>query len=309
MARSSRPSPQSSARPKPRGNSILDEHRSLKALQAEAAIGETLEDVMRRKCRAMVAHAKTFGWSGPPFDPTDLASIFDVRVEFTDEQFGSEGRIFPRNGDVVIECSSTTAPERQRFTICHELAHTCFPDVFEFVRAQDGDPDSDPGHKKFENLCDIGAAELLMPHSEFLSDLHTGQMCLSQMDVLRNRYVASIEATLKRMMDMTPHPCAAVFLTDETFKQFPGRTGQLRVKWMWKSSSFKGYLPSGTLAPGASGVLHSVSDTVQPFSKTRETWWISNKPRSWYVEGVRLPAVPGIAAYPKIAVLLHARLP
>jgi Zn-dependent peptidase ImmA (M78 family) len=62
--------------------------------------------------------------------------------------------------------------ERQRFTIYHELAHTYFPGAFEFVRHQESFP-ADQAHRKFENLCDIGAAELLLPYDEFLADIKT----------------------------------------------------------------------------------------------------------------------------------------
>ena len=50
-----------------------------------------------------------------------------------------------------------------------------------------------------------------MPHEEFSADVGVGKMGLMHMDGLRSRYVASVEATLKRMLDFTDHPCAAVF--------------------------------------------------------------------------------------------------
>ncbi len=289
--------------------SLFTEHRSLKALEAEALPGENLEDVMRRKCRAMVAHAKCFGWSGPPFDPLELASIHGIRVEATEDDIGGDGRIFPRRGDIVIQYRSGRMLERQRFTVCHELAHTCFSDAFEFVRhnaVADGD---DPAHRKFENLCDVGAAELLMPHDEFFAELRANAICMAHMDHLRARYVASTEATLKRMLDCTDHPCAAVFLTDKAFKEFAGVPGKMRVQWMWKSDPFHGYLKPGTLAPTSSAALIRANETPKPFPTRRETWWINNNPRSWYVEAIHLPALPDVASYPKTVALLHARLP
>ena len=264
---------------------------------------------MRRKCRDMVAHGKSFGWSGPPFDPSELASIYGIRVEETDEDFGGEGRIFPRSDGVVIEYRAGRIVERQRFTVCHELAHTCFGNAFEFVRHHEAPEEDDPAHKKFEYLCDLGAAELLMPHDEFSADMSGDVMNLARMDVLRGRYISSIEATLGRMLDFTDHSCAAVFLTDEAFKGFPETPGQMRVQWMWKSKTFNGYLKQGTLAPRTSHVLQNAPNVSQPFSKTRETWWIGGKPRSWYIEAVRLPAITGLSAYAKVAALLHARLP
>lgn len=309
MARKRTPAKiQSSKEPKISRKTLLAEHRSLKALMVEAQPGEELEDVMRRKCRAMVAHAKKYNWDGPPFDPKDLASLYDIKVEETDEEFGSEGRIFPRRGKLIIQYRAGSTVERQRFTICHELAHTCFPDAFELVRNHGGDSNDDPAHKKFESLCDLGAAELLMPHEEFSVDAMSDSMCLKYMDVLRLRYISSIEATLGRMMNYTEHSCAAVFLTDEAFKDFPATDGRMRVQWMWKSKSFSTYLKPGTLAP-KSDVLLNAPTVALPFSKARETWWINNQPRSWYVEAIKLPVISGLSAYAKVAALLHGRLP
>jgi len=93
------------------------------------------------------------------------------------------------------------------------------------------------------------------------------------------------------------------FLTDETFKDFPAIRGQMRVQWTWPSKSFNGFLRHGTLASKNSDILQNALEIAQPFSKTRETWWINSKPRSWYVAAVRLPAIPGLSGYAKVAAL------
>lgn len=288
---------------------LLEEHESLKALRGDALPGEKLEATMRRKCREMVAHAKSLGWSGPPYCPIELASIYGIKVEETDEDIGGEGCIFPRRDGVVIRFKSGRPAERQRFTISHELAHTRFSNSYEFVRYHNAEEIEDAAHKKFENLCDMGAGELLLPQDDFLPDLESGKMSLLHMEALRTRYNCSIEVVLKRMLDYTKHSCAAAFMTDQPFKDFAAVQGQMRVQWMWKSDSFQSYLKQGALAPKFSNALARAIDTARPFPSSRETWWINGNPRSWYVEAVRLPLVPDAPTYAKIAALLHSRKP
>jgi hypothetical protein len=217
----------------------ISEHRSIAALMQEALPGESAEDVMRRKCRQIIAHGKSFGWEGPPFDPELLASLHDILVESSEDDFEGDGRIFPRCGRVVIQYRPGRTIERQRFTICHEIAHTCFPDFYEFVRYQNANDNDDPAHREFEHLCDVGASELLMPLEEFLRNLNSASICMQHAVALSGQFTASIDATLKRILDLTPHSCAAAFLTNEPFKEFSAVSDQMRVRWMWKSVGFK----------------------------------------------------------------------
>ncbi len=273
----------------------------------EAHPGEKDVDVIRRKCRALVTRAKTLGWSGPPFDPEMLASIDGIKVEATDEEIDGEGRIFPHRGRVKIQYRRGSMLERRRFTICHELAHTCFPDVFERTRFHHG-PVSDEAHRRFENLCDIGAAELLLPLEDFSRDLAAGAT-LRHAQALGRHYVASIDATVKRLLDLTSLSCAAVFLTDRAFKEFLPSHGRMRVRYCWKSTAFRGYFPVGTLSPPRSAILGALPELADLHVPVKETWWISDKPRSYYIEPLRLPLIPGNLEYPQVLAMLHARKP
>lgn len=292
-----------------RRSTASDAHPSITALMLEAMEGEKPEDVMRRKCRDLVGWAKNRGWSGPPFDPEILAGLLKIRVEDTLEEFEGDGRIFPHGNRVVIQFRSDRLVERQRFTIFHEIAHTCFPDVFEMIRKHNSSSDQDAGHKKFENLCDIGAGELLLPYEELVADLSAKKFSMQCADELRIRYRASVEATLKRMLDLTSHPCAAVFLTDQSFKNFRAEPHRMLVKWMWKSSTFKGYIPTGTLLPKGSCLVSTCGESSHPFPTSPETWKLNKYPRTWYVETMRLPFVPENLQYPKVVAMLHSRRP
>jgi hypothetical protein len=284
-------------------------HPSIVALMREAHPGEKAADVMRRKCRDMVCHARTHNWTGPPYEPRFLAGLSRIRVVVTDEDIGSEGCIFSLRGRTFIKYRRGQMVERERFTICHELAHTCFPDAYETVRHHESGRPDDRAYQEFENLCDIGAAELLLPYEDFVADLEANHVCLAYMSSLGRRYIASLDATIKRMLGLTAHPCAAAFLTDESFKDFPAVAGRLRIKYFWKSDSFRAFLHPGTLLPADSSALSAPIVASPVFPHSRETWWVNERPCFWYVQSVRLPAVPGNTEYPKIVALLHVAQP
>lgn len=283
------------------------DHPSILALMGEAHPGEKPADVMRRKCREMVDRARCLDWAGPPFDPEILAGLNGIIVEETDSPMDGEGSLFVRRGKVVIQYLRGIVRERQRFTICHELAHTCFPDAFEFVRRRL--KVNEEAHKKFEHLCDVGAGELLMPHEHFSDRLKTSFPDLRLLQALAQDFIVSPDATAKRLIDLTSHSCAAVFLTDGAFDSYRAWENRNRVVWMWKSESFKGYFPRGTLLPAFSICNKSAEPNANGTSFERETWFVNNKPRTVYVQTMQLPLVPAQTGYPKVLCLVHTRKP
>jgi len=274
----------------------------------QALPGEKPVDVVIRKCRKMVAYAKTKGWNGPPFDPRILAGIFKIKVEEAQGEIDGDGRIFPRNGRLVIQYRSGRTEERRRFTICHELAHTCFPDLFVSEHYQNGPSSDDVAFKKFETLCDTGGAELLMPFEDFSTDLRSSSVCMPSAVALSSRYKASIDATLKRVLDLHDKArCAVAFLTARDAGNDRALKGRLRVLYCWKGRDFSGYIPTGTLVPAAS--IACQCDGVNALPVTKETWWIGGKPRTYYVEVHRLPVITENPDYPVVVAMLHTRKP
>ena len=72
------------------------------------------------------------GWSGPPYDPFQLADLLKIPV--VARQDISEARTVPSKSGFVIEFNPNRPRNRVRYSICHELAHTLFPDCGERVR-------------------------------------------------------------------------------------------------------------------------------------------------------------------------------
>lgn len=262
--------------------------------------------IIRRLAREKVAYAKARGWAGPAFCPKILASIFDIRCKVVDHDIGGDGRILPYpDGKIWIEYRSKRMPERQRFTIFHEFAHTLFPDYYHFLphhylfHRKPKDPE-----KEFENLCDIAASEMLIPLENAREDLqHCQRICCEEFGRLSIRYEASVDATIHRFVElMDIIPCAAVFLTDQK-ADHAGR-GPLWVKYSCRNDLFKGFIPPGTLPPADSVGLHCYRDKKRFTYSQRETWWIGGKPRTWLAQAIKLPDIPENPDYSKVAVLL-----
>lgn len=264
------------------------------------------KQVIRELARNRVAHAKALGWAGPPFCPKEFASIFDIRCREVTHEIGGDGRILvQRDGKFRIEYRKQSMPERQRFTIFHEFAHTLFPDFGTLLPRHHA-----PGaaltreEKEFENLCDVAAAEMLMPLDEFTKDL-SSQVAgdLAAVHVLRRIYKASIDATVHRVIDLEQRcGCMAVFLTDQKGK-FEG-SGPLWVKYSTIGSRFGSFIWPGSTPPAKSVVLECFQRGQDILKPARESWLAKGREIRCTVQAIRLPELPEFPDYAKIVALL-----
>lgn len=278
-------------------------HESIEALLAFHQETKP-KPLIQRLAREKVAYAKALGWEGPPFCPKILASIFDIKCKEVHHDIDGDGRILPYpDGKLWIEYRSGVLPERQRFTIFHELAHTLFPDLCSFLPRHHSpikrfkDPE-----KEFEALCDMGAAEMLFPHDDFTRDLlDHGSLGFEAIHSLRKRYEGSIDATTHRLVDFAADvPCVAGFFTDK--KRIHTGRGPLWLQYSKQNKAFKGYLAPGTTPPWNSVVLDCYRKSLETTLAVKETWWINGKPRSWLVQAGRLPVFAD-PNYPKVVAL------
>ncbi|MEW6159363.1 MAG: ImmA/IrrE family metallo-endopeptidase [Verrucomicrobiota bacterium] len=201
-------------------------------------------------------------------------------------------------------------PERQRFTIFHEFAHTLFPDYCEFMPLHQSETRKLPdAEREFEYLCDLGAAEMLLPGEDFLKDLNGHQpLGFEVVHTLRKRYEASIDATTHRLVELASDvPCAAVFLTDQK-GSFEGR-GPLWVKYAATNRDFKSFIRPGTLPPWKSVAVECFRHGIETTAPAKETWWIPGRdgqkaPRTWLVQAAKLPTIADNPDYAKVVALL-----
>jgi hypothetical protein len=283
-----------------------ERHPSVQALLSAHPEEADPKRIMRRLAQEKVAYAKAKGWQGPPFEPRILTSVFGIRCKEVAHEIGSEGRLirYP-DGRPWIEYRSGRLPERQHFTLLHEFAHTFFPDFCDYLPLNDAPSENETvAEREFENLCDIAAAEMLMPAEDFRSDLCKVSClgCEALLELAR-RYEASIDATTHRAVQLTDAlGCAAVFVTDQ--KGVHGGYGPLWVKYCCCSPLFKGFISPGTTPPKNSVVFGCYRNGSSVSCVAKETWWIKGKPRTWLVQAARLPTVLDNPEYPKVVALL-----
>lgn len=224
-----------------------------------------------------------------------------IKVRKVSHDIGAEARIYGTTSQVIIEYRPDLAvEERLRFSICHEIVHTVFPDCYQMVRhSQVNCPKLSEAEKEFELLCDLGAGELLMPQLEFGSDFEKTKFTLNDVCDLKKRYFASTEATMKRCLGITRQPRAAVF--------FHQHDEQLKVKYYWKSDCFRPFIKPG-LVPPSTSVIHNLSfaniEDARPTDAQNELWLSDDKPLKLSVQAIVLPHVPRHPEYPKAMALV-----
>lgn len=228
--------------------------RAINALRAEYP-GDSAEAAVRLKARALIEEARRLGWAGPPFDPELLASLRGIHVVEGPASLEHDALIRPRP-DRSLEIVWNPSPPitRRRFSIFHEIAHTLFPDAYETIHFRGASRGRLNPEDELELLCDIAAAEFLLPYPEFQTDLDAHGVSLSAMDALRERYQASRESVLLRIAGTTDHPIAVAILrhrlkptemrrlAQTAFAFDAGPQPRLRVDLMSASKSFRGEL-------------------------------------------------------------------
>lgn len=288
-----------------KANGMIWSNSSVLTLLKEGLPGETPPDIIRRKARTLVQQATDLRWEGPPFDPATLASLLGIEIVAANEPLGSEARVFPKaDGTVRIEYDNSYPRTRINFSICHELTHTFFPDCYETVRHRNHLSPQERKHKELESLCDIGAAELLMPAGAFAQDLQAQPTSLETIVRLAERYGASVEAAMIRAAEFA-NDSFGVAVLSEKFKPSERRAAEtsplgfigtemkpkMRVDYVAASKKFRVFVPKDKSAPNESVVYQAI--TLSGVHTGREAWDIHNFGLR-QVQAVALPKINGV---------------
>ncbi len=250
-------------------NSIL---KYLKLKNTSDPINQIKED-----CRQLVLEALDKGWSGPPFNPLELASL--LRIPVTPNEAVPDARILPTgNNNYLIEYNPFQKESRVNFSIAHELAHTLFPDCSDQIRNREIESEED---KQLELLCNIGAAEILLPYGQFAQDVATTNPEIEGLLQLSNKYKASLEAILLREVEVLEQPCAIAV------GHFINKDTSIQIDYFKSNMHFVGVIKSGFIVP-----KHSIAnECITP-------GWTSRKVEKWepFAEKISLFSI-GLSTY------------
>jgi O-acetyl-ADP-ribose deacetylase (regulator of RNase III) len=254
-------------------------------------------DAIEDAARNVVFHAVEDGWQGPPFDPFELARILGIETVPKDEL--RDARTVPvGGGDVAIEYNPSRPRPRVRFSLAHEIAHTLFPDVAKTARYRNNPEAGPPDGWQLELLCNVAAAEFLMP-TETLPMLREGPLEIEELMQLRDSFGVSAEVLLRRATKLAAYPVAmfAASRIDPSSARSP-----FRIDYTVPSRAWAPGLEHGARRPRDSVLAEC---TAVGFTAKRQEDW-SGELRGVAVQAVGTPPFPG-QRFPRVLGLLHPR--
>ena len=258
------------------------------------AQGKDPVEAMEFRARNLALQAIDDGWSGPPFDPLALAERLSMSAEARSDI--PDARTVPvSNGAFVLEYNPLRPRGRLRFSIAHEIAHTLFPDCAESIRNRGGKKQSASDEWQLEVLCNLGAAELLMPLGSF-SQLAGETLTIRNVLELRKEFDVSVEACLIRLVKLSRIQTAA-------FCASMHNDGRYRVDYIIPSGGWESAVEVGQVIP-ADSVVKDVT-AIGFTAIANETW---GRGAALHVECVGLAPYPG-TLNPRVVGLLVPQTP
>jgi O-acetyl-ADP-ribose deacetylase (regulator of RNase III) len=250
--------------------------------------GDDPPAVVERRARQIALAAMEEGWSGPPYDPFALADA--LKIEVVAHQDLDDARLVSVDGRPRIEFNPARRAARVRFSIAHEIGHYLFPDFADRPRYRDaGERRGDDW--QLEVLCNIAAAELLMPVGTF-PIAETEHLSLPHLLDLRAQFEVSTEALLRRVVKLTDRPVALFAAA-----RLPAGEG-FRLDYLVTSRAW-----SPTVGSGAHLAANSVLArcTAVGFADDAVEDWAGE---SVHVQAVGVPPYPG-DRFPRLVGLLQ----
>ena len=164
----------------------------------------------------------------PPSMEGYLRAVGGVLRREHDMEPGEAGSAFEADGKYYVCVNAEDSDERQRFTICHEIAHKVLGLPSDHATQWWSYAKRPPN----EVLCDVFAAELLLPHQLFEPLAEKARITFAAIEELGASFVASITSTGSRFAMVLSAPCAFV-LSEQGVVRYASRSKTLRDAGAW----------------------------------------------------------------------------
>jgi hypothetical protein len=177
-------------------------------------------------------------------------------------QGGQAGNTMFVQGRHLITINGSDRPERQRFTALHEIAHITLE-----LPSRHGDlleADTLFCYAKRppeEIICDVFAAECLLPHEFLIRDLKNAEPGFDFVERIAEQYEASLSCTVSRVVVNSPIPCASV-LSQAGHVRFVAYSGPMREMRFWITPRIA--IPAGSITVQSVSMGKCVSEGVVP---------------------------------------------
>lgn len=191
-----------------------------------------------QRARAFVAQTQNL----LSVDIDAYARAANARIRYEALEPEESGYTIPKSTGFVITVNSNESPERQRFTVCHEIAHI----ILQLPSAHREQPSWFFAKRDLNEVwCDIFASELLMPYQQFKQEISEGDPSVEAIETLARTFGTSFPATASRYASLVSFPCAYITM-DREFVRYAGPNAALRTKGI--RIAIKCPIPEGSLA-------------------------------------------------------------
>lgn len=232
---------------------------------------------METRARELVLSAMDGGWIGPPFDPLWLAEWLNIQTEARGDI--PDARMVPvPDGTLRLQYNPSRPRGRLRFSIAHEIAHSLFPDCAEEVRNRNVPDVYAKDNWQLEALCNIGAAELLMPFGSVAGSAN-GELSIKAVMDLRERFQVSVEASIIRLVKLARSQCAAFCASKHA-------NGHYQIDYVIPSLGWTSPVDAGQRVPDVSAILEA-----------NAIGFMASGDEQWGDQALRVECV-GLAPYP-----------
>ena len=252
-----------------------------------AADRDPIDEIVSR-ARTRVMEGLDKGWAGPPYDPLLLARLSGIQVVGRDSVPDAH-TVVDAKGQLVIEVNPNRPRARLRYSIAHELGHTLFPDCANHVRNRAAYHEMVGDEWQLEALCNIAAAEFLMPTGSF-QELSQGGLSIDRLLELRQLYEVSMEAVLIRSIKRSNEE-VAMFAASRI--ESARHKGSYRIDYSIRAPTMGASLPRGAVLPADTRVAECTA--IGFTAKSHETW----RGVELDCECVGIPPYPG-SSWPRV---------
>lgn len=175
------------------------------------------------------------------------------------------GFSFEHKGKWYIAVNAKDSEERQRFTICHEIAH-----IELRIPSDHVEQPSWTFVKRTQNemFCDVFASELLLPVALFKPLVDQQTLSFERLDELRRLSVASVMAVGSRAAALSSGPCAFVF-SERGLIRYASRSTSLRALNGWIA-------PRTSIPAGTPSALARAGEPLSCPEEVESDLWLSD---------------------------------
>ena len=171
-------------------------------------------DVIIARAREVVNElVKQRGREEPPFLAEELAPLQGIKKIVRTDLGELDALLLRRADGYVIKLNVNRPVTRQNFSCAHEIGHT-FLHELDLRLSLDNDEfrmtNSNTVGKAKERLCQVAAAELLMPAPVFEKYLAGFGVSVNSIERLAYTFRVSIPATAIRIAEVSTKPCIAI---------------------------------------------------------------------------------------------------